>query len=181
MFRPLGPVLLPLFRRRPSQKAWPCAVQAGAWATDGKEWTLVLPELQLKMLLYHFGHSFLLLLHVSPFPPLKKGAGDLELGPQTYTANIPTHWESNSWESGCYFKVSFSPIPLCSNNANWRTEAALAWEPWIFWGSYGVCYKLKDDMSNKHLLTPVRALSRDQRIYFTQDFLGETWVYWTQL
>lgn len=29
-------------------------------------------------------------------------------------------------------------------------------------------------MSNKQLLTPVRALSRDQRTYFTQDFLGET-------
>lgn len=29
-------------------------------------------------------------------------------------------------------------------------------------------------MSNKHLLTPVRALSIDQRIYFTQDFHGET-------
>lgn len=31
---------------------------------DGKECTLVLPELQFKMLLYHFGHSFLLCLYL---------------------------------------------------------------------------------------------------------------------
>lgn len=131
IFWPLGPILLPLWRRRPSEKAWPCAVQAGAEATEGKEWTLVLPELQLKICFStvsvtpSYFYFMCLPLHL-----WKKVLG-IWNQVLRLTQLIFQLTEPSPWESGCYFRVSFSPIPLCSNDANWRIEAALSWEPWI--------------------------------------------------